>query len=206
MTERLRNIGGMLFDIYSDNLHEHPVVKSIYQEINMAPTNQVRAINAMDIPMLKYVALMYDKNSPIRKETIVNRKAIAFEQAEITNNTLVDNIANFKNKRLIPLVHYYLRYQNDKAWAALCTVEEFFWELQMELSSSLSSKDDDILKNLQVKAKLRDEFSKTIEEITKYQDIVFGDNKEHMDEIINFYPEDFVEALETAAKEKKKDV
>jgi hypothetical protein len=76
----------------------------------------------------------------------------------------------------------------------------------MELSSSLSSKDDDILKNLQVKAKLRDEFSKTIEEITKYQDIVFGDNKEHMDEIINFYPEDFVEALEIAAKEKKKDV
>jgi len=27
-----------------------------------------------------------------------------------------------------------------------------------------------------------------------------------MDEIINFYPEDFVDALETAAKEKKKDV
>lgn len=203
MTERLRNTGGMLFDIYEDNLHSLQIVRSIYSEINANPTKEYNSVTKTDDPMLRYVALMYDKNSPIRKETIVNRKSIAFEQAGITNATTIENWANFANKRLIMLVHYYLRYQNDKPWAALCTVEEFFWELQLQLSSTIADKDQDILKNLQVKAKLRDEFSRTIEEIGRYQDIVFGDNKERMEEIINFYPEDFVEVLEQKAKERQ---
>ncbi len=202
MTEKLRNTGAMLVDIYEDNLHELPIVRSIYQEINSNPTKEFPSIGKPDQQMLIYVALMYDKNSPIRKETIVNRKTIALQQAGVNNNTTIENWTSLNNKRLIMMIHYYLRHQNDKAWAALCTIEEFFWELENQLLTSIGNKSDDILKELGLKSKLRDEFAKTIEEITRYQDIVFGDNKEKIDEIINFYPEDFVELLEQKQKER----
>jgi hypothetical protein len=202
MTEKLRNTGGMLFDIYQDDLHLLPIVKSMFAEINENPSKEFPSIGKSDRQMLIYVSLMYDKHSPLRKETIVNRKSIAIQQSGITSETTRDNWCNLNDKRLIMMVHNYLRYQNDKEWASLCTSEEVYWDLQEKILSHKTDKDGDVLKDVDLKIKLTQKMSELMDTVAKFQDMVFNDNKEKMDEIINFYPEDYVEALEKKQKER----
>ena len=203
MSEKLKNVSGMIFDIYEEDLHTLPVIKTIYSELVITPTKRFPPVTKADRKMLIYVALVYDKNSPLRRDVLVNRKTVALEQAGVDNGETIDIWCNMRSDRLVMMIHYYLRYQDDYSWAALCTIGEFFWKLQIDMSTSLGEKGEDNLKDLQIQSKLRDEFSRTIDEIRKYQDIVFGDNKDKMSEIINFYPEDFVELLEEKEKELK---
>lgn len=202
MTEKLRNTGGMLFDIYQDDLHLLPIVRSMFAEINENPSKEFPSVTNSDRQMLIYVSLMYDKHSPLRKETIVNRKSIAIQQSGITSETTRDKWCNLDDKRLIMMAHNYLRYQNDKAWASLCTAEEMYWDLQEKILSHKTDKDGDVLKDVDLKIKLTQKMSELMDTVTKFEDMVFNDNKEKMDEIISFYPEDFVEVLEQKQKEK----
>ncbi len=202
MTEKLRNTGGMLFDIYQEDLHLLPTVRSMFAEINENPSKEFPSIGKGDRYMLIYVALMYDKHSPLRKETIVNRKSIAISQAGITSDNTRTKWCNLDDKRLIMMVHNYLRYQNDKAWSSLCTAEEVYWDLQEKILSYKTDKDGDVLKDTELKIKLTQRMSELMDTVAKFQDMVFNDNKEKMDEIINFWVEDFVEVLEQKQKER----
>lgn len=203
MTEKLRNTGGMLIDIYQEDLHLLPVIKSMFAEINENPTVAFPSVGKLDRQMLIYVSLMYDKNSPLRKETIVNRKVIALQQANVTNETIRDRWCNLNDKRVVMMIHYYLRYQNDKAWSSLCTSEEVYWDLQEKILSHKTDKDGDVLKDIDLKIKLTQKMSELMDTVSKFQDMVFNDNKEKMDEIISFFPEDFVEILEAKQKERQ---
>lgn len=197
MIEQLRNIGGMLFNIYEDNLHELPIVKSIYADINDNQSKSTRNISPSDTSLLKYVALMYDKNSPIKREPIDRRKIIACEQAQFKSNSETENAVLIKNDRVVALIHYYLRFQNDHTWTSyILNSEVFHQNAQIVLKGSSDPKEQQTVMALM---KSNEELRNRIK---IYEDEIFGDNKDKMHEIINFYPEDFVDVLDEKKKER----
>lgn len=197
MIEQLRNIGGMLFNIYEDNLHDLPIVKSIYADINDNQSKSTRNISPSDTSLLKYVALMYDKNSPIKREPIDRRKIIACEQAQFKSNSETENAVLIKNDRVVALIHYYLRFQNDHTWTSyILNSEVFHQNAQIVLKGASDPKEQQTVMALM---KSNEELRNRIK---SYEDEIFGDNKDKMHEIINFYPEDFVDVLDEKKKER----
>ncbi len=196
MTEKLRNTGAMLFDIYQEDLHLLPIVRSIYAELIENASKQMHGVAKGDIPLLKYTALMYDKNSPIRREPMDRRKMIACEQAEFKSNGDIENAVLIKNDRVVAFIHYYLRFQNDHTWTSYILNSEVFHQNgQIVLKGASDPKEQQTVMALM---KSNEELRVRIK---SYEDEIFGDNKEKMKEIISFYPEDFVEELEKAEKD-----
>ena len=74
--EKLRNSEKMLIDIYAEDVSKLDIVASIYRDFNKVNAKSHKMIMRSDNPMLIYTALMYDKNSPIRREPINERKKI----------------------------------------------------------------------------------------------------------------------------------
>ncbi len=198
MTEKLRNTGGMLFDIYQDDLHLLPIVRSIYAELNESASKQMHSVSKGDIPLLKYVALMYDKNSPLKREPIDRRKVIACEQARFRTNNEQEQAVLIKTDRVVAFIHYYLRFQDDHTWTSyMLNSEVFHQNVQIVLKGASDPKEQQTVMALM---KSNEELRSRIK---SYEDEIFGDNKEMMKEIINFYVEDFVDALELKEKERK---
>jgi hypothetical protein len=196
MTEKLRNTGGMLFDIYQEDLHLSPIVNSIYSELKEA-TTKIKMVNASDIPLLKYVALMYDKNSPLKREPIDRRKIIACEQANFRTKTEQEQAVLIKTDKVVAFIHYYLRFQDDHTWTSyMLNSEVFHQNVQIVLKGASDPKEQQTVMALM---KSNEELRSRIK---SYEEEIFGDNKESMKEIINFYVEDFVEALEQKEKER----
>lgn len=194
--ERLKGVERMLLDIYDDDIWKQPVIANIFHDINKKEIIGIKPVSKADTQLLVYIALMYDKYSPIRKETLVNRKAIALSQAKVKTQDVADAWANMTDKRVIMFAHYYLKHQNDKAWATLCSMNDFFWELQLNMGLTNVQDAEDPIKQLTLKAKLREEFEKTTASIQAQEDLIFGDNTEKKEAIINFYPEEFALLLE----------
>ena len=195
---KLRGCEGMLVDIYADEVHKLPIVAEIYSELNKNATPKMRSINATDESFLKYIALMYDKNSPIQKQQIANRKLIASEQADFKNIAEAERAVDIKDGRVVALIHYYLRFQSDFVWSAYCTTAESFWgNQQMILKGAGDAKEQETV------IKLQERLPKMIESLEAYQHKIFGDNKEKIIEIINFSVEDYALALREADKERE---
>lgn len=191
MAEKLRNTAPMLFDIYADDLHTLPMVCSIYAELAESKTKGLHFVNKVDIPLLRYIALIYDKNSPIRREPLTRRKMLACDQADFRTNADVEAALGIKNDRVVALIHYYLRFQNDHTWTSYVLNNEVFYQnSQIVLKGASDPKEQQTVMALM---KSNEELR---ERIKKYEDEIFGDNKEMLTEIINFYPEDFVDELE----------
>jgi hypothetical protein len=196
MTDKLRNTDGMLFDIYQEDLHLLPIVRSIYAEINDNASKKMIGVSAGDIPLLKYVALMYDKNSPIKRESMDRRKSIACEQAKFKNNKELEDAVFIKNDRVVGFIHYYLRFLDDHTWTSyILNSEVFHQNAQIVLKGASDPKEQQTVMALM---KSNEELRVRIK---SYEDEIFGDNKEKMKEIISFYVEDFVDELEKAAKD-----
>jgi len=194
MSERLRNTAGMIVNIYEENIHELPIVNSIYAELKEA-SSKLKLVNKADIPLLKYVALMYDKNSPLRREPIDRRKIISCEQAGFRTKIEQEQAVLISSERVVAFIHYYLRFQNDHTWTSYVLNSEVFHQnVQIVLKGASDPKEQQTVMALM---KSNEELRSRIK---SYEDEIFGDNKEMMTEIINFYPEDFVEELEKASK------
>jgi hypothetical protein len=198
MPRPLRNTGAMLFDIYNPDVMDLDIIDSIFYEMNENASHHMPKIGKRDIAKLKYVALMYDQKSPIRKETIDRRKLLAAEQAEFGSQNEAEEAVSLKNKRVVLMVHLYLKYQGSHTWAALQAVSESFWQNNfLILSGALDAKEQDAINKLE---KSNDE---KMERLSRYTDELFGDNTEMMEEIVSYSVEDFVELIVKAEKELK---
>jgi hypothetical protein len=196
--EKLRGCEGMLIDIYADEVHKLPIVADIYSEINKNATAKMKSINIVDEPFLKYVALMYDKQSPIQKQQIENRKLIAVEQAGFKYEHDIMRAVDITDDRTVALIHYYLRYQSDFVWSAYCTtLESFYGNQQMILKGAGDAKEQETV------MKLQDKLPKLIEALESYRHKIYGDNREQITKIENFTVEDYAYALEQAEEERK---
>ncbi|MGL4362715.1 MAG: hypothetical protein ACRCSG_05555 [Cellulosilyticaceae bacterium] len=188
MKNKVKFTEGLLIDIAEDVL-KLEIVKSIFSRLK---TSNEDPIKKDDVPTIKYISLMYDKNSPIKKETIDNRKIIAAENAQFKNKSDEKDAQTLNTNRVVAMVHLFLKHQNDFRWSTYITATESFWQNQQVILKGASDpKEQETINKL---AKANDE---TIDRIEKYQDQIFGDNKERMAEIINFSVEDYVKALES---------
>lgn len=168
--------------INEKDLHKNSVTTQIFG--NKIPSGH--------IPMLKYVALLYDIKSPLRlKIPDINlRKQECAEIAELKNGE-EDGIFDLSNDNILVYINSYLRYQSSKVWAILAANEEVLWQYQQELLTPIRDfkNDKDKLQALEIKSKLMGECDAIIKRIESYEDKIFGDNKEKKEAIRNITPE-----------------
>ncbi len=170
----------ILLPVNDKDLHKNPLVKQIFGKVEID-----------DIPMLRYIALLYDIKSPLRLKIpdIVERKEECAEMANIKDGKL--DIFDLSNDKLLGYINVYLRYQSSKVWAVLTANEEVLWQYQQELLSPIKDfkNDKDKLQALEIKSKLMGECDAIIKRIESYEDKIFGDNKQEKDKILNYTPE-----------------
>ena len=190
------NTSRMLLDptIPDEDVLESVVIDSLFGGLERLNKNLRPKID--DVPLLKYIALMYDKNSPLQNFNISRRKQEALNMSELIMN--VEDVLGMKNKKAIFYASAYLRFQKDKIWASLKTNEEVFWQCQEAL---ISNNDD--LSDLKKKGELQDAMDKSLERGKKYEAELLGDNLQAKDEIINFDVEDYVRLLMEAQNGQK---
>lgn len=188
--EKLRNSEKMLIDIYAEDVSKLDIVASIYRDFNKANAKSHKMIMRSDNAMLIYTALMYDKNSPIRKEPIDERKKIAIQHANFATETAISRAIGITDARELAIIHYYLKYQNSRRWASFVALEQNWWVNNQKL---LSGGDD--VKEQETVNKLAKANNDLMGQLDKLEEEIFGDNDQKKDEIINFCLEDFVDAL-----------
>lgn len=170
----------ILLPINDKELHNNPLVIQIFGKVSLD-----------DIPMIKYVSLLYDIKSPLRLKIpdISERKDECASMANIKDGKL--DIFDLSNDKLLGYINVYLRYQSSKVWAVLTANEEVLWQYQQELLSPIKDfkNDKDKLQALEIKSKLMGECDAIIKRIESYEDKIFGDNKQEKDKILNYTPE-----------------
>ena len=170
----------ILLPVNDKDLHKNPLVNQIFGKVS-----------ADDIPMLRYIALLYDVKSPLRLKIpdIVERKEECAEMSDIKEGKL--EIFDLSNDKLLGYINVYLRHQSSKVWAVLAANEEVLWQYQQELLTPIVNfkNDKDKLQALEIKSKLMAECDAIIKRIESYEDKIFGDNKQEKDKILNYTPE-----------------
>lgn len=166
--------------IEDSNLAKNPIIKQIFGNV---PSS--------DIPILIYIALIYDQKSPLRLKisNIQERKEEAAEMSGIKGDT--SDIFALSDNKMLAYINSYLRHQSSKIWSILAANEEVLWQYQGELLSPITQykTDKDKLQALEIKSKLMAECDAIIKRIEAYEDKLFGDTKEKKSEILNLTPE-----------------
>ena len=181
-TFALTEFENLTLPISEKDLRTHPTTHQIFGE----------RVPSADIPVLKYVALLYDIKSPLRLKIpdISLRKQECAEIAGISN---ADDLGIFdlSHDNILSYINSYLRHQSSKMWAILAANEEVLWQYQSELLTPITQfkNDKDKLQALEIKSKLMAECDAIIKRIDSYEDKIFGDNKDKKDVIRNITPE-----------------
>lgn len=170
----------ILIPIDEEELHKNKTALQIFGKITLA-----------DVPYIKYIALIYDKHSPLRTKIpdVLERKNEASIIAGIKGNK--DSLFDLSYSGIIDKISAYLKHQNSKIWAILLANEEVLWQYQSELFTPITEfkTDKDKLQALEIKSKLMAECDAIIKRIDSYEDKLFGDITEKKEEILNFTPE-----------------
>jgi hypothetical protein len=194
--DKIKNNGLMLLDIDDGDPSKLLIIASIYREFNKSMSKSNKSINRNDNSMLIYTALMYDKNSPIKKEPIDERKKLALSTAGFKSSKGMEDAVGLKDDRAIAIVHYYVKYQSDRNWAAYVALEQNFWANNLKIfSGGGDAKEQETVNKLSAA-----NTTVIMPQLDKLENQIFGDNTEKSKQIINFCLEDFVEAIELAKK------
>jgi hypothetical protein len=176
-----KELDNIIINLNQKDLHLDPIVSRIFGK----PSKE-------DIPTIKYVALLYDQNSPLRLKIpdIIERKEECAELAELDNSKKA-SIFELSDEKIIGYINAYLRYQSSKVWAVLSVNESCLWEYQQELLSPITmyKNDREKLAALEVKTKLMSECDAIIRRIESYEEKLFGDNMSKKEEVLNYTPE-----------------
>lgn len=161
-------------------LEKDPVVNQIFGKVSKD-----------DIPLIEYVALLYDMKSPMRLKIpdIVERKEECAEMAGLKGDN--SHIFDLSDDKLLGYINVYLKHQSSKIWAILAANEEVLWQYQQELLTPITNfkNDKDKLQALEIKSKLMGECDAIIKRVEAYEEKLFGDNQLKKDKIINYTPE-----------------
>lgn len=170
----------LLIPISDENLDKNPLALQIFGKFPKSDTS-----------LLRYVALLYDRSSPLRTKIpdIIERKEECFTLAGL--KSMKDEIFDLSHEKVVGYINVYLRYQSSKIWAILAANEEVLWQYQQELLKPITDfkNDKDKLQALEIKSKLMSECDAIIKRIESYEDKLFGDNTEKKEEILNYTPE-----------------
>lgn len=169
----------LLIDINDKALDKNLLVKQIFGTISKS-----------DIPLIRYISLIYDQRSPLRQK-LANIQSRKEEASRISGINNADDIFDLNEEKMIAYINAYLRFQSSKVWAIMTSNEEVLWQYQQELMKPITDfkNDKDKLQALEIKSKLMSECDSIIKRIESYEDKIFGDATDKKDEIINYTPE-----------------
>jgi hypothetical protein len=189
--DEIKNNGLMLLDIDAKDASKLPIISSIYREFNRELSKENRAICKEDNSLLIYTALMYDKNSPIKKEPIDERKKMALARAKFATEEEKESATKLSDKRTVAIIHYYVRYQTDRNWAAYIALEQNFWANNLAILMG----GGDVKEQETVNKLSKSNTDVIMPSLDRLENQIFGDMTEHAKEIVRFCLEDYVEAL-----------
>jgi len=108
-----KEFSSLAIPIMEDNLEKHPDVVTIF---GRQPKSNV--------PLIKYIALLYDQKSPMRLKIsdIKERKKECAEMAGLPKDS--EHIFNLTDDNILKYVNAYLRHQSSKVWAILAANED----------------------------------------------------------------------------------
>ena len=194
--EKISGELNLLIDIYADDISKTDMVKKIYRDFNLLMAKSHKVISKTDNQMLVYTALMYDKNSPISKEPLDERKKIALYNANIKDIKAQERAVMLKDDRSIAIVHYYIKYQADRKWASYVALQQTFSlnNLQILSGGGDAKEQDTVNKLVKANAEL------IMPELDKLENQIFGDNNNIIRQVVNFTLEDYVDSLNNLNK------
>lgn len=150
-----------------------------------------RLATKSNIPLIKYIVLMYDQKSPYRTKIVElrERKLEAKARAALTFDP--DELISREGSDMPTMISSFLRFQNSKVWAALISNEEVLWQYQQELLAPITTYKDDKMKlqALEIKSKLMQECDAILKRLESYEEKIFGGNIEYKKEILGTSPE-----------------
>ena len=150
-----------------------------------------RLATKSNVPLIKYIVLMYDQKSPLRTKIVElrERKLEAKHRSGLSFDP--DELISDKGSGMTTLINSFLRFQHSKVWAALVANEEVLWQYQKELLLPITEFKDDKMKlqALEIKSKLMQECDAILKRVESYEEKIFGGNIEYKKEILGTSPE-----------------
>lgn len=154
-------------------------------------------IGERDDKMIRYVLLMYDQNSPLRKyyPDVNKRKdfaaAIAGYDADkdiskIENlKTLTENVTTEDGQKIVPYeellesISTYMTYQNSRLWTMIVTNEQSFYEYQRRIMAEVGGEaDKDALSAITIKTKLLEAMDDIHKRLDRYYSELTGGDQD----------------------------
>lgn len=146
--------------------------------------------------LLKYVMLMYDKNSPavqFWQDAGLRKKecAILAGYDLKTDKAVLDGLFDFVDRDLQEIAIEFLKDQYNLWWAMIVSNEQTFYEYQKTIMTDVVSynTDKDKLSAIIIKTKLMEDSDKIVERLQGYYTKVFGDGEEKRIATKSYTPE-----------------
>lgn len=143
--------------------------------------------------IIRYTICVYDPKSPlvINERDLNYRKGLAAELAgfDLTDTEFTESIFDFSHDfggKDTPtgagiidfVIKFLIRFIKSKEFAAICIVENCFWESAKKLMEPINGKNSkEELEAVQKKSAIKDELDKDIARLDKYQKAFFGDDE-----------------------------
>jgi len=165
-------------------IHKADPNKSLFKQI--PELRQIREFTDCANPdvdkIVKYIILMYAKNSPLVKKftDLGIRKSTAADMAGFeADAAILPTLYEFIDIEISNMVIGFLRFQNDLVFAMLASNEQTFYEYQQTLMSQMLMirNDKDKITALAVKSKLMDDSDIIAARIDKYYKQLYIDDK-----------------------------
>lgn len=127
-------------------------------------------------PMLRYIIMMYDPNSPLRKNypELDLRKRVASQESGYDLQLQDGEKSELEREPLTLAIVTYLRMVNNRIWTQICSVEEAIWEYNRRIlepiKANAEDKDKDELSAVNMKSKMiqdLDLFEKRLQELER---------------------------------------
>lgn len=181
----------MKYDITQDNLlQRYPELIDVFVlKRNYPPP----------VELIKYILLVYSKDSDLMRENWEKRKQKAANLAGYKRDAKgnldqkTQDILLLEDDRAFELIMRFVKFQNEMTWALLVASQENYWENHRLLSEPLKSgtelKDKDILGAANLKSVLRKQNKDIIKEIDDYSVQLFGDLEKEKEKLKRITPE-----------------
>ena len=140
---------------------------------------------------VKYILYMYDIASPLRRQftNMDQRKKecaslAGFDMDNGKDVADAERLYSFTDETYLGFIIEFLKYQNNKTWALLVSNEEVLFQYQAQLVKPITETKSgkDHLQGLEIKGKLMAECDKIIDRIEVYEEKIFGQDKNLMEQ------------------------
>lgn len=174
----------MLINIIEPEFYKKRETKKIFDGIPLMIS---------DVPLIGYIALVYDKNSPLRKEDLAERKTSAVSLCNFPTAEESKNALGLTDDRTKAFLHKYIKAQNSVKWTQYISFEAAFYNnVKIMMDEQTGVADQEKI------GKITTNNIKILEEMEKMKETLFLDDVEKAETIINFFPEDFARARKEA--------